>query len=110
MAVEERLVDRHVLDRNNAFVPVNFENPIDQEKRIPVRQNPHDFSYAQFHALKEATNKQKSTGFFVAFVLLRPYFLGGSAGFGAAEPGVKGVLTNSESTRRIISVVISATS
>jgi hypothetical protein len=43
MALEEGFVDGHVFERNDAFIPVDLENAIDQEKRIPMRKNPHDF-------------------------------------------------------------------
>src|SRR5439155_26699507 len=85
MAAEEWLVDGDVLERDDTFIRVDLENAVDQEKRIPMRKNPHDFSYAQFHALKEATKRHKKHRNFVLLVLFcgRSYFLGGSAGFGA---------------------------
>src|SRR5207237_3975564 len=50
MAIKEWFVNSDVLERDDAFILVNFENPIDQEKRVSMRQDPHDFSNAQFHA------------------------------------------------------------
>ena len=49
MTVEERLIDGDVLQRNDAFVGVDLNDTVHQEKRMPVRKNPHDLSNAQFH-------------------------------------------------------------
>ena len=46
MAAEEWLVDGDVLERDDTFIRVDLEYAVDQEKRIPMRQNPHDFSDA----------------------------------------------------------------
>ena len=36
------LVERHVLDADDAFVDLEFGDAIDEEERIAVRQNPFD--------------------------------------------------------------------
>jgi hypothetical protein len=42
MPLKERLVDRHILERC-AVLPRNaFQDPIDQQEGIPMRQLPHD--------------------------------------------------------------------
>src|SRR6266581_1320981 len=110
MTVEERLIDADVLQRNDAFVRVDLNNTVHQEKRMPVRKNPHDLSNAQFHErISKFEFRISNLGRVVhpkseirnsKFAI---YFFAGSAGFAAALPA-------SASTRRMISVVMSATS
>ena len=92
MAIKERFVDRDVLERDEPFVRVDLENTIDQEKRISMRKNPHDLGDSEFVH----------------------YFLAGSGGFGSgafgAVAGAAAGLAGVASTRRMISVVISAMS
>jgi len=93
MTIKERFVDADVLERNEPFVRIDLENTIDQEKRISMRKNPHDLGDSEFVH----------------------YFLAGSAGFGsgafgAVAAGAAAGFPGVASTRRMISVVISATS
>jgi hypothetical protein len=37
MPIKEGLVNSYVLDGDNAFVRVHFEDPVNKEKRIPMR-------------------------------------------------------------------------
>ena len=93
MTIEKRLVDADVLDGNKPLVQVDLENSVDQEKRISMRKNPHDLGDSEFVH----------------------YFLAGSAGFGSGAFGVAAAgaaagFPGVASTRRMISVVMSATS
>src|SRR3989442_13871026 len=42
MALEERLVQRDVLQAADRLAGHAFEHPVDQQERIAVRQGPHD--------------------------------------------------------------------
>src|SRR5439155_25309056 len=42
MALEDLLVDGDVLEPDNALVRLELDNPVDEQKRIPVRQDLHD--------------------------------------------------------------------
>jgi len=93
MAIKERFVDRDVLERDEPFVRVDLENTIDQEKRISMRKNPHDLGDSEFVHYFLA-----GSGVF------------GSGAFGAVAAGAPAGFAGAASTRRMISVVISAMS
>jgi hypothetical protein len=38
MPLEKRFIERHVFDPNGVLVPHNFQNTIDEDKRIPMWQ------------------------------------------------------------------------
>ena len=89
MTVKKRFVDTDVFERDEPSIRVNLQNAIDQEKRISMRKDPHDFGDSEFVH----------------------YFLAGSGGaFGAAAGAVAAGFAGLASTRRMISVVMSATS
>ena len=87
MAVEKRLVDADVFERDDPLILVDLEDSIDQEKRVPMRKNPHDLGDSKFVH----------------------YFLVGSA-LGAVAGAAAGALGAAVSMRRMISVVMSAMS
>src|SRR5262245_49278868 len=89
MPDEEWLVDTDVLKRDEPLPPIDLDNAINQEKRVPMRKNPHDLGNSEF------------VHYFGAGVV--------AGGFGAAAAGAAG-LPAFASMRRMISVVISATS
>src|SRR5262249_60300954 len=39
MAAKEGLVDAHVLERDDLLLALNLQHPVDQQKRISVREN-----------------------------------------------------------------------
>jgi hypothetical protein len=49
MSVEERLIDRDVLQRDNSLVGIDFDDTIHQQKRIAMRKDPHDLGDAKLH-------------------------------------------------------------
>ena len=49
MPAEKGLVDGDILERNNPPVRIDLDDAVHEEKRVPVRKDPHDFGYAQFH-------------------------------------------------------------
>ena len=88
MAIEKGLVDADIFKGNDPFILIDLQHTIDQEKRIPMRKNPHDLGDSEFVH----------------------YFLAGSVAFGAVAAGAAGAFVGVASMRRMISVVISATS
>jgi hypothetical protein len=46
VALKERLIDGDVLDGNQPPVSFDFNNTVDEEKRVPVRKNLQDFRNA----------------------------------------------------------------
>src|SRR5262249_35563198 len=88
MAVEKWLIDADVLQRNEPVRPVDLNDSVDQEKRVSMRNNPHDLGNSE----------------------LVHYFLAGSAAFGAGGAAAAGAFVAAASMRRIISVVMSARS
>jgi hypothetical protein len=50
VTLEKRLVHRDVLQALTALVGFNFKNSIDQEHRVPMRQEPHDLVNVQTFA------------------------------------------------------------
>ena len=54
MSRKERLVEGHVLERTDRLTRLAFQHAVDEQKRIPMRQTPHDFvdihgQYARRH-------------------------------------------------------------
>jgi hypothetical protein len=47
VTLEERLVDRDVFDGDNALQALDFDDPIYQQERIPMRQDRHNLLYVE---------------------------------------------------------------
>ena len=63
VALEERLVDRDVLDPHDPVGPLDLDDPVHQQKRIPVRdhvQDPADVHRHASDALSGAVSQRAS--------------------------------------------------
>ncbi len=49
MSLEMRFVDGDVLDADNALQPLHFDNGVDEQKRIAMRQYFLDFVDVEYH-------------------------------------------------------------
>jgi hypothetical protein len=61
MALKEWLIDADVFYTNNAFTEFNFEDLVNQQKRITMRQNFHyfiDVEHNQFPLAKIISNNK----------------------------------------------------
>jgi hypothetical protein len=47
--LKEWLIDRHILGPDNALTGNDFIDPVDQQKRVAVRQQLHDLPNIQLH-------------------------------------------------------------
>src|SRR5205814_1417619 len=54
MPLEERLVDRHVLDADDPLLPFHLDDPVHEQERIAMRQDVHDA--ADVHLGRAATS------------------------------------------------------
>ena len=62
MALEERLVDRHVLDPDDPLRPLDLENPVDQQERVPVRDHVQDPADVHRHASVALSGASEPSG------------------------------------------------
>ena len=51
MTLKKRFVDRDVLDRDDALLAREINHPVNQEKRMPMRQNPQNVLNVEFDVL-----------------------------------------------------------
>ncbi len=66
VALEERLVDGHILDGHQALAALELDHSVDQQKRVTVRKEIQDFLDVKCHA-----NLQRAAG----VIATRPYRL-----------------------------------